>query len=294
MKSLRWTIAVAICMGCLAIPSTGLAASSGLGTTTAESTSPAATAPATIDGMAASTLVTTIGDAATEVAVAKAPALPKTATEASRLTWLAAGHIDQMTLYDATIAAEIARGPWTVTSDTTTVTSDAPTMTSAGSAFSVAATPDVNVGTCYEGNQNQKVYSEGIFGSVTVDSGITGYCDGPGGNAIVARGDYEGGINLDYPDACNAAPTPHFHIQNSNYYGANPQRIDMLNTANDGDSLPGGACLGESEYASADWVNYQGSYGPWNYIGGGWGQPGWGSDNLIGGPYTCCSNVTNN
>lgn len=148
-------------------------------------------------------------------------------------------------------------------------------------------------GTCWYGNQNQKTYSGGWGQSVTVDAGITGYCDGPGGQAIVARGNYEGGINLNYVDACNAAPRPYFHVQDSNYVGPNPQRIEMLNTVNDGDNTPFG-CVSESNYASADWVNYQGHYGPWNYIGLGWGQPGWGSVTAIGGPYTCCSTVTNN
>ncbi|MGO9901626.1 MAG: hypothetical protein ACLP0J_18510 [Solirubrobacteraceae bacterium] len=272
---LRWSLAGAICAGCLAVPSAGLA----------DSPTPATATPATIDGVVSSAPVVTMGEAQMNAAVAQAPSLPVTSAETSRLAWLNDGHIDQMTLYDATIAAEIAKGPWILTSDTT--------ASLAATTSSATARPAVNTGTCWYGNQNQKTYSDLFGGSVTIDAGITGYCDGPGGQAIVARGNYEGGINLNYTDACNDAPQPYFHIQNTNYDGPNPQLIEMLNTANDGDKTPFG-CIGEDNYASADWVNYQGNYGPYNYIGLGWGQPGWGSETAIGGPYTCCSTVTNN
>ncbi|MGA2928745.1 MAG: hypothetical protein ABSG43_22700 [Solirubrobacteraceae bacterium] len=292
MKSLGWSLAGAICVGCLAVPSTGLA----------DSATAVTAPPATIAGVTSSVLVITMGESQMKVAVAQAPSLPVTSAEQSRLNWLDAGHIDDMTLYDATIAAEIAKGPMILTSDTTTsspgpttstLAPAANTSSSSASTPSLAAVPAVNTGTCWYGNQNQKTYSDIFGGSVVVDAGITGYCDGPGGQAIVARGNYEGGINLNYTDACNAAPSPHFHIQNTNYDGSNPQLIEMLNTANDGDNTPFG-CVSESNYASADWVNYQGYYGTYNYIGLGWGQPGNGYQTAIGGPYTCCSTITNN
>lgn len=220
-----------------------------------------------------------------QAAVAQAPSLPVTAAEKSRLQWLDHGHMNEMTLYDATVAAQIAKGPWILTSDRTTTTSP-PT----GSA---TATPAVNIGQCWNGVQNQKTYTGFPGESVTIDVGITGWCDGPGGSAIVARGNYEGGINLNYLDACNDAPKPYFHVQNTDYAGPNPALIEMLNTANDGDNTPFG-CLGEDNYAAALWVNYAGYYGDYNYIGLGWGQPGWGNVTYIGGPYTCCSTVTNN
>lgn len=244
----------------------------------------AAAAPATIGGVASSTQVSLIGEAHMKAAVAQAPTLPITSAETLRLRWLAAGNLRQMTLYDATIASQIASLPLTMTSDTTTpLTSVRPTL----------MTPDVNVGTCWYGNQNQKTYS-GLLGNLTVDAGITGYCDGPGGKAIVARGNYEAGANGTWPDACNAAPTPVWHAASTNYYGGNPQLIEMLNTYDSGYGTPFGCAGDGSSWAAADWVNYQGYYGPYNYIGLGWGQPGWGSDTAIAGPYTCCSTVTNN
>jgi hypothetical protein len=292
MKPLRWSLAGAICLACIAVPSTGLAAS----------TTPTTAPPGTIAGVSSSVPVITLGEQQMNAAVAKAPSLPVTAAEQRRLQWLDAGHMADMTLYDATIAAEIAKG-LILTSDTT-VSSAGPTAStlastatnpssSSGATPSVSAIPAVNTGTCWYGNQNQKTYSDIFGGSVVVDAGITGYCDGPGGQAIVARGNYEGGINLKYTDACNAAASPHFHIQNTNYDGSNPQLIEMLNTANDGDNTPFG-CVSEDNYASADWVNYQGYYGTYNYIGLGWGQPGNGYQTAIGGPYTCCSTITNN
>lgn len=251
-----------------------------------------AVTPATIGGVSSSRLVSTMSKAQMKSAVAQDLSLPVTSAETRRLNWLNDGHLSQMTLYDAAVAAEIASAPAIVTSETTTPVT--PTTSARSSQLtSTGATPDVNVGTCWDGNQNQKKYTD-VFGySWTLDAGITGYCDGPGGSAIVARGNYLAGHNYSYPDACNGT-SPAWHETGNYYDGPNPQLIEMLNTLDAGYNTPIG-CVGFGEdYAVADWVNYQGYYGPWNYIGGGWGQPGWGTDTLWYGPYQCCSKVTDN
>jgi hypothetical protein len=219
-----------------------------------------------------------------QAAVAQNQAVPITSTEESRLTRLSNGNLGQMTLYDAAVASEIAAGPWIAVSNTTT---------SAASPLSLA-TPAVNTGTCYEGVQNQKKYSDLAGETVTIDAGITGFCDGPGGTAIVARGNYDAGINPDYPDACNAAPKPVWHEQDANFVGSNPQRIEMLNTFAGGYDTPFGCGQLGNDYAAALYVTYAGAVGSYNYIGLGWGQPGFGTETFIAGPYTCCSTITNN
>jgi hypothetical protein len=263
-----------------------------LAATTGSQTAPAApsvqAAPAVpsvqaIGGMPATTPVSSLGsESAVVVAIAPAAqsqAIPITSAAEGRLSWLAAGHLQAMTLQDATVAYEIASLPLTQQA-----------TTGSGAVPNVSA--DISCGTTYEGVENSKHYSDLVGFAVVVDSGLTGFCNGPGHGAIVHWGNFLAGINNGIPDGCNAAGKPVFHHQGEDYNGSYPEWITTLNTFESGANTPIG-CVGTgSDAAAALRVAYNGytdSYDDWNI---GWGQPGWGNQYFIAGPYTCCGTVT--
>jgi hypothetical protein len=237
-----------------------------------------------ISGMAATTLVSSLPSKAALLAaitpLAKSRAIRITSAAEGRLNWLAAGHLQEMTLQDAAVGYEIASLP--LVPQATTPSAALPDVSQA-----------ISCGTTYYGVENSKHYSDIVGFAVVVNSGLTGFCNGPGHGAIVHWGNFLAGINDGIPDGCNAAGTPVFHHKGEVYNGSYPEWITTLNTFNSGVNTPFGCAGSGSEAAAALRVAYNGhtdAYDDWNL---GWGQPGWGNQYFIHGPYTCCGTVTN-
>lgn len=233
----------------------------------------------TISGMPAATSASSLGSKAELMAavtpIAESQSVPITSAEETRLKWLATGHLEAMTLYDAAVGAELLP----LTAQTSTI-----------SAVSQPV-PLVNTGNCYEGVKNVINYNDVVGFTFTVVAGQTGICDGPGNGAIVAQGNWIDDVNDGIPDGCTASHN--YYRGGEVYNGSNPEWLHQLNIAEVGLNTPFGCGgLGSlSTGAAALRQAYQGYWDWYNDFGFG-GQPGLGAYSFIAGPYTCCSKVT--
>ncbi len=239
--------------------------------------------PEFLGGIPVTTLVKTLTPTSLEAAVGAAvhaQSVPITSAEERRLQWLDSGHLSQMTVSDAAVAEELAASPLTLRSSITQ-----PSAVTLLKPTSATVSPKA-VGNCWTGFRNTKSYSDIVGFAVQVQAGVTGFCDGPGNQAIVTIGNYISDIHNGIPDGCNAAGSPKFHHKGEVYIGPNSQWLTQLNTFESGANTPIG-CVGSGSDAAAaareTYNGYQDCYDDWNL---GWGQPGCGSTAEISGPYS--------
>jgi len=144
------------------------------------------------------------------------------------------------------------------------------------------------VGTCYAGNVNTVSDTVDILGIIhssswDVVNGVTGYCNGPGEQAIVSVGNWVFHRDLNWPALCWPGNEGDYHAGEGTWYGSNSNWIHGLTTTSVGEGIAG-FCYNLRSGSAAMRFDIYGPVDCYNDWGFG-GNYGCGSITVRYGPY---------